>query len=616
MAYYTKYRAEFKDILEETWRIDIQEVADEQGEITTFQCTGTPLFFEWYGADDIYTQNIIGSKMSLNIWSNTDFALSELFTSDNLEFKVIVYHDTTPYWSGFILAESYEEPYDAVPLNTTIVATDGLGLLKDYKFVDLGYTTRQKCSVIIYAILNLVGITTFTEYINIYNENMDDTVDDSPLDQMGIDPDLFLESTCYEALESILKMLNAGIKQDHNVITIHRFNEVSEATIYGRIFTSGTVKTSTSKSSTQYINRDAEPSAFWDVEGGTLSMLPQAKEYIINYDLGLKESCLEHWEFKFDDFVEDEGVYTIDDWSKSGSLIVLPLSLKIPGEGSGVYLYTENESVGFYTQVIPGVKTRAPKFKISIDYRMLNKSGDVPELTSAYFILSMVDDEEDTYYWDDINKEWSTCIPISNEVFRITTELGWSDWHTKDFIIDNIPFDGDLTVKLASTNDNPLTEHVAYKDIKVIMTPAEGDAETGIGYNIACASTGKIIETDIILGDGFTNRRYIVNQLLNFSGIVNDYSSGNIIDPSLIWHTRGNTEYKAILEVIGEELGTQYELPRQLIDLPMYEMTSGSYFSGIGNLVDTLNVGKVFYPNISTFDVRERKHQLILTEIR
>jgi hypothetical protein len=624
MAYYTKYRAEFKNIFDKDWRVDIQEVAAEQGTITDLDCTGTPLFFEWYGADDIYTQRIIGSKMSLNVWSSTDFVLFELFASDNLKFKVIAYYKEVAYWSGFILPYNYQEPYDQSPLNTTIVATDGLGLLKDFKFVDLGYTTRQKISVVIHDMLDLVGITIFTEYVNLYNADMDDTVDDSPLDQTGIDPDLFFTSNCYEALEAMLKLFNAGIRQDNNIITIYRFNEVVAATMYGRIFTTGTDRSSTSRSTAQYLNRDGQPSDLWDVEGGVLGGIVQAKTLILNYNLGLKPSVLKNWDFIFGDFILTEGIYTIPNWTAS-NVVISPISSQIGGEGNGIYLFANafditNKNI---EQTILDVKTRAPQFKIAYEARLHNADiNAVPVVVSLRYSL-MLTGASVKYWVDDgsigegIGSVWAASESEPTYTYKAITNppSGWGDWQTIECLIDGVPIDGDLTLYLFAASAVSELVNVDYRNVKLIMTPIEGSDETGIGYTVSCATTGRIIEEEVKLGDGFTVARYTVNQLLNYNGIINGYSGVDIIAPSTVWHTRGNTENKAINELIGEEIGAQYETARQLIDLPLIEQDSNTFLTSIGNLQDTLNPGAIFHPSISSFNVRDREYQLVLTQI-
>lgn len=382
MAFVTKYKSEFTDDLWVIWKTEIQK--DGASFVSALQASGDPLLIEYYGEDDILDTHIKGSKLTINVESPSNFMLSDLFTSDPFEYKVLTsvakmfkmgrWHTSTydtwvaqkstiitavstyptspavtreafcdgpftvsagqkiiaechldlrsgeaPYlllwnmsggfnsslvqladgdnaieleasvaktdqglwirnttatdftltdlvvhkeystkWSGYLQVDNYQEPYNAPPFSVSLVAVDGLGLLKNFMFSELSYTTRQKMSVVIHDILDLVGITQFTEYVNLYEDTIDDDVDDSLLDQSGVDPDLFEDKTCYDALETILISLNAGIRQGKNGnFEIFRYKELTGITMYGRTFTDGTTKSATTKLPAQYIKRSA-----------------------------------------------------------------------------------------------------------------------------------------------------------------------------------------------------------------------------------------------------------------------------------------------------------------------------------------------------------------------
>ncbi len=175
-----KYRIEFTDDLGLDWKVHIKE--EGATGVIDYTATGSPLMFEGYGDDDPFNQLIQGSKVSINIWNPQDFVLLELFSAEILQFKVVVYLDDVLYWQGFILPEAYQERYNQAPLETSIVAADGFGLLKEFQFDDLEYEfTRQTFSQAVYDILSLIGINGFTEYVNVYHSGMSSGVGDSPL---------------------------------------------------------------------------------------------------------------------------------------------------------------------------------------------------------------------------------------------------------------------------------------------------------------------------------------------------------------------------------------------------------------------------------------------------
>jgi len=230
MAFSTKYKGEFTDNEGEDWTVEILEDG-YGGAVNTMQLAGVPLIIEWPSDnDDCFDQNIRGSSASIGVYCESDFQYSELFTSDNLEFKVYIYTGTgggiVDRWHGWITSNVWNEPYSLIPYAITISATDGLGLLKDIDFADLSLTGRQTHAKIIYDTLSVIGFTAFTEYINVYESTMNATTSDSPLDQAGADVSLWDELTLYDTLTDILKMYNAAIIQYNGEMVLYRYKEL------------------------------------------------------------------------------------------------------------------------------------------------------------------------------------------------------------------------------------------------------------------------------------------------------------------------------------------------------------------------------------------------------
>ena len=212
MAWGTKYRIEFKDILGLDWKILIQEEPDP-GSIIDLVATGDPLHFDLLSDSDEFNDPIRPSKAIFNVWSTTDFMLTSLYSDEDFKYKVIIYKGaagTDVYWTGFIVTGEYSEPYDCTPYPVQITAVDGLNYLKNILYDDAGtyYNGRELESKIIMDILTKIQITGFTEYVNLYEVEMDITSDDSPMDQLKIDVDIFQDMNCYEVLFHILKKYN------------------------------------------------------------------------------------------------------------------------------------------------------------------------------------------------------------------------------------------------------------------------------------------------------------------------------------------------------------------------------------------------------------------------
>lgn len=617
MAYATKYRLEIADIHGIIWKVDIQKDS-YVGEIISLTGSGNPIEIEFYGDDDIFNQNILGSKATIEIVCNTDYVYSELFTSNNLEYKVLIYHGDSLYWIGYLLVNNYNEPYTCPPYYLKLTATDGLGLLKDFRFDGLGYTGREQASKIIYDILRKVNITSFTEYVNLFGVTMTKTVNTSPFDQMGIDTDLFYTDTCYEALEKILFLFNAGIRQDQGIFTIYRFRELRHTTMYGRTFTSATAKSSVTKTPAQLINRSGS-SSFEEV-GGNRSQIAQIKTLYLNYDLGYKESCLEKFDFNSTDFVFSGGVWSISPWANGLGPAIFPLSSEIPAEDKGVYLYGNS---GLFTlsglsQTIQRVKSQSYKLSLNLEFR-LNSATD--HTAPAIDFMLSISNATETKYWT--GSGWSDDSAHVTLAYFPDLNAGWTEWQNVTKVISNIPIDGDLTLSLSPAKSGTSNVNVAYRNVKLSMPSSSGVSDLGIGYTVTASTHGQEIERNYVLGDGYSTLVEVENQLINYQGIINGYVNSVISNPGTAWNTltAGSVDGQAdpIIELIGGELGGQYERPKDLIDLDIYETSANEHLTVIGNLQDTLNqfngTNRIFGISRGTLDVKYRKWSLTLCEI-
>ena len=617
MAYATKYRLEVADILGIVWKVDIQ-TDGFVGDITALKGSGSPIEIEYYGDDDIFNQFILGSKATIEVICETDYVYSELFTSNNLEYKVLIYHGTTLYWTGYILVNDYHEPYACPPYPIKITATDGLGLLKDFRFDSLGYTGREKSAQIIYDILGKVNITSFTEYVNVFGSTMTKTVNTSPFDQFGIDTDLFYTNSCYEALEQILSLFNAGIRQDQGVFTIYRFRELRHTTMYGRTFTSATAKSSVTKTPAQLINRSSS-SSFEEV-GGSRSQIAQVKTLYLNYDMGYKESCLEKFDFNSTDFVFSGGVWSISPWTNGLGPAIFPLSSEIPAEDKGVYLYGNSGLITLsgLSQTIQRVKSQTYKLSLNLEFR-LNSATD--HTAPAIDFMLSISNSTETKYWT--GSGWSDDSAHVTLAYFPDLNAGWTEWQNVTKVISDIPIDGDLTLSLSPAKSGTSNVNVAYRNVKLSMPTSSGVSNLGIGYTVSASTHGQEIERNYVLGDGFTSIRTTLNQLINYKGIINGYTGALVVDPGTVWSTyvagATNNEAVPIIELTGGELGGQYERPKDLLDLDLYETSANTHLTVIGNIQDALNQfngsNRLFGISRGRYDVKYRKWSLTLCEI-
>lgn len=128
------------------------------------------IVLSYEGSDEKDELNIIGSSLKFNmevLWNeNTDGFYSDLFTGDESKYKVEI---TTLYdtgtqmvwlkiWQGFLLPDSYSEPYKAGTYYVDFEATDGLGRLKGKFLPDDFYMDEKSVMEIVSKCLELTGL--------------------------------------------------------------------------------------------------------------------------------------------------------------------------------------------------------------------------------------------------------------------------------------------------------------------------------------------------------------------------------------------------------------------------------------------------------------------------
>ena len=83
-------------------------------------------------------KHTIGSQLTFTLKADYENQFLEFFTFDEREFRAELWDNEGQVllWAGYVLPDTYSEPWTAVPKNISIRATDGLGTLKDRPFLD------------------------------------------------------------------------------------------------------------------------------------------------------------------------------------------------------------------------------------------------------------------------------------------------------------------------------------------------------------------------------------------------------------------------------------------------------------------------------------------------
>lgn len=479
MSWAIKYRKEFTDILGLDWKIEIEEDAYAGSVIVIPESTDSPLNIQYLAnSDELFDTPIKGSKADLTIYANSNFQWVDLYTYQDQHFRMSIYYNSTLYWRGYVLSDNYQEPYDTPDYAVTVSATDGLGILKNYLYASSDvvsggtetityYNGRRLESQVILDILGKIGITEFKEYINIYATGMNSSVNDSPMDQLYIDVDVFKDQNCYDVLNSVLIKYNAVIRQHLGEYFIYRPTEL-KSIVYGRHFTGATTQTSLSYSPDQFISRSTVTD-LRDVNGGTLMIQGPSKKITCTQDYGNKESWIDNYKFEKTSF-HFGPPYTVDNWSKSAGMLPPDIRPSLDGDDGVVFLCHDNYTYTKYLYQDFGIYivTTSDVIDFEFEYQWLNEEGATvtgQSITFAVFSgdLSHSLQEDDATYCSWITG--ATPIGIIEDV-----PDGHGEWNTWSRKINGLPLSGTYRIIFFAPSASHPVIYTGIRNVKFYST--------------------------------------------------------------------------------------------------------------------------------------------------
>ena len=545
MAWEPKHRGEFTDIQGLYWRADIEEDA-YGGDVMKLKFAGIPLMIEFLSTDDDPFNPIRGTKVDLTFYSDTDFQYVELYSVDNLQFRVKIYdNDDSLYFVGYVIVGNYEEPYEGVSYAVTVSAACGLGILKDIEYKDEGeyYNGRILESQIILDILGKIGHTEFKEFVNLYDVGMDVTVDDSPFDQIMIDVDIFQDMNCWEVLNHILSKYNAFIRQRDGIFEIIRPVELVANTVYGRYFTAATVKTPVSFTANQYIKRVAtHPSeTTLQVPGGALMIQNPASKVISDQDYGNKESWIDNWELKGQTYNKDNGTW--DNWTNMNGVAGFnSINSVLPSEADGCLLPTSTSSRDYFIFQSFGeyLKQTNKVIYFSFDYLFYNFSGGNLNGVDLWVMLITADGAYKLWYYDQTSFGW-TDDPLYPYITFETNGIvpGSSGWTHFELKLETLPADGPYIIQLCnSVGETAL--YTAFKNIRFGSTADEIITKKKtisgwkfpwkLAYSMGLAKPTYKIYSEI---EEIISKEYIKENLINGEIDNRQYVLGDVVEANI-----------------------------------------------------------------------------------
>ena len=544
-----RWRIEFSDLQKVEWRISIED-PDFTGDYTLLKATGNPLNFAYDNESDDVFDPMRPSRATFEVYSETNFALLDLYSVEDMHYPVKIYCNGSVFWKGYVETQNYEEVYEPVPYAVSITATDGLSILENILFADeIAYNEGEETityyngheleSAIILDILAEIGFTEFKEYVNIYEDNMLSTASDSPFDQIKIDRDVFKDYYCYEVLSEILKKYNAIIRQKDGVFCIVRPAELLDTTVYGRWFTGDTTKTAITLNPDQFIKRKAtHPSSRRiQVPGGRLMIVPPAKKVTSVFDYGYKESWLDNHNFETALWDGYDFAY----WDRTAGTLITHIGKRVPGELNGVYLYNRNTYPTLAYYIYQSFGTEAiisthDVFNFELDFMTVN--GESSEQSNASFYIKVKNNS--TGQWlsesNDLQCEWVT----SNQVITITQEtapVGFSSWTSWKRTFTGLPASGAYTFYIYSS-DFGSDVHFGVKNVRFYVTSDEIIVKRRKHKGPFAKLARWILRTPEYTFKYIDNVEVVENEYNVFNGIngVNmgyDYRLGDVVDTDM-----------------------------------------------------------------------------------
>lgn len=211
------------------YTIDIIDLDDDSHDVVLRFAEQASIQLHWHGTDGNAEQNIVGSSLDftleVNIAEMQDGFYKDLFTGDEDRFRVRFYtDDDVTVWSGFLLPDSYKEPYSNGTTYVQFTAVDGMGRLKGKYMTDFYYEEEQPLPKIISQCLlktNLfleiyfapaISNLTAPDYEDIYISGLDFLDKGQPMD-------------CYQVLQKICSSMLCTVYQADDRWYFEGFNK-------------------------------------------------------------------------------------------------------------------------------------------------------------------------------------------------------------------------------------------------------------------------------------------------------------------------------------------------------------------------------------------------------
>ena len=218
---------------------------------------------------------ILGTSLEIYAECRVDGEFAELYTSSADEFRVVVYKNRQLQWIGYVSPELYAEPDIAPPYDVQIIATDGLGELKntDFSRLDQSYSLKDH----IECILGHTGLDLDLQLVSSLSWT-DDSASNAPSELLHLNANLshLADERNYDVLRNLLASLNACITQQDGKWLI-----VREADIYDNVDAFSVAEFGS-----------ANKTLWWPIGNMSTDIIPAKKKVVLTQENHFKDNIL------------------------------------------------------------------------------------------------------------------------------------------------------------------------------------------------------------------------------------------------------------------------------------------------------------------------------------
>jgi hypothetical protein len=606
MSYSTKYRLSYTDFFAQSVQIDIMQ-SGYSGAVTEINGAGEPLLITHDTSSDFLFDPILGTWVTLRLYEDTVNKFQELFTSDGREWKVIIFIAGSAYFKGFILPDYYQSPYKHVGYHVEVIAADQLGLLRNYDYDYYQPFEIKRPIDMLATILNKTDLELdIREGVNIYEDGMNQTAADSPLDQCWIDQENYSDSDgkpldCYIVLKDLLLKFCAVIRQVNGQWHIWRPSEaVASYTRRQWEWEAGAYSYANNASYNPIVSTTstavAKASLVRIMNEGTLFLQSGYKDYNLIQNYGPRISLVKNHDFI--DWIDSSSPTY---WSKSGAT---PVQI-----GDRCRLNKQNTITNYIYQSFDITKSSTQVLKLRLKFQTY--LDPEAEQVAYFYVEIKTYDSAGHYwkYWDFSNNSWSNDVKRYTHTFI----LGIQDI---DIEVISSVLGIDQAGKLHVFIYEPYQSALFSDDFHVIVDRL---GITVMDYSDSVAEDFDEENENMIAVNALNNLRgdeieILTADLPGIQNTVHIYGGGIYLDENResltnLWEEPGREEWP-LLDYLKEKIGLQYAFAQKMLSVNILT----KLIIGDTTIREINDGNKLFHINRATWNQKSGIWQCELTE--